>query len=80
MADFKEFGEKAAFFARSVADKASETVEVEKLKGKSRAYQKEIEEKYLRIGKLVYGNHKEGSIRDEQIGRASCRERVSSPV
>ena len=56
MADFKEFGDKACSFAKNMADKANDAVEVQKLKAKIRDC----------IGASIYNRYKEDDTVDAE--------------
>lgn len=59
MADFKEFGDKACNFAKNVADRANDAVEIQKIKAKIRECKHDIDDLYNSIGRAVYNRYKE---------------------
>ena len=67
MAFFEKVGGNLAAKSRNVADKAKEMAEVNRLNGQIHSQKSMAEKIYVEIGRLIY-----------EIGRASCRERVSA--
>ncbi len=67
MADFKEFGDKACNFAKNVADKANDAVEIQKIKAKIREGKHCIDDMYNNIGRAVYNRYREDIVVDAEF-------------
>ena len=67
MADFKEFGDKACNFAKNVADKANDAVEIQKIKAKIRETRHDIDDIYNSIGRSIYNRYKEDVVVDAEF-------------
>lgn len=61
----KKVGKKAGEVAETVAQKAEQTVEVQKLKNQIRVMEKNNERDYTHIGKMVYNKFKKDEVSDE---------------
>lgn len=73
MADFKEFGDKACNFAKNMADKANEAVEIQKLKSRIREEKHDIDDIFNSIGRSVYNSYKEDAAVNSEFADACSR-------
>ncbi|MGC4019052.1 MAG: hypothetical protein QM793_07380 [Muricomes sp.] len=66
---FGDLGRKIGETAETVTNKAGEAVEVQRLKNQIRALERDNEDDYVDLGKMVYARYKDGEVVDsESIG------------